>query len=768
MKLFPFQIAASTYIAERFREYNKDPLLVTKTRVVPFYQNLSAITGSGKTLILADAIEQVRSQLPIEPIILWLSKGKVVVEQTYQNLSTGKYTGLLSSHRVKPLLDCSSSDVEDSSVGLILIATVGKFNQKDKEQGDRKIFRAELDVADESLWNLLKLRKDSSNLKRPFIIVYDEGHNLSDQQTQLLLDLTPDAIIAASATLRVPEALSPIIDRLRRDKGWNDEDFVTTIKSSEVVASGLIKQQIQLGGYVTPMEVAINEMLEDMARVEEVARELGLSFSPKAIYVSNTNVVPTANQEDSINTPFKDRHARPIVIWRHLVEERNVDPSEVAVYCNLKFNQKYPPPPGFNLFSGGDSDYEKFITGSFKHVIFNLTLQEGWDDPTCYFAYIDKDMGSKDQVTQIIGRVLRQPGAQHYADSGLNTAHFYIRTDEKNVFEQVLKDVRAKIAVDAPEVTLTVYRSTSSGGAKPRVVPKKRKFVPEVAVNSKEAREPIRQIVERIQDYRQDKVNTIGKGGRMSLLQAIGSGQETVEEWVEVEHSNMVTARWIFVREIQKYYGKAVNLCDVENPKFDAKIEYNSPAADHIREYALKVVDAYLEHSVVVQNYVKPIEVPDIIVNPSDLQKFKHAIHEGYSGLNNLEKEFAAALDKTKRVWCRNPSRGFFEIPLLDKGGTKNFNPDFLVWTENSIVAIDPKADHLITEAAARKIFEISKIGSGPDLVIRLVTRGKWNDEIRNIGKTGFTTWLLRNGKVHPIFSDDLDKTVKICLAFQE
>jgi type III restriction enzyme len=58
---------------------------------VPFYQNLSSITGSGKTLILADAIEQIRSQLPLEPIILWLSKGKVVVEQTYQNLSAGKY-----------------------------------------------------------------------------------------------------------------------------------------------------------------------------------------------------------------------------------------------------------------------------------------------------------------------------------------------------------------------------------------------------------------------------------------------------------------------------------------------------------------------------------------------------------------------------------------------------------------------------------------------------------------------------------------------------
>ena len=58
MELLPFQIEASAQIAERFHEYMEDPLTITRARLVPFYQNLSAITGSGKTLILADAIEQ--------------------------------------------------------------------------------------------------------------------------------------------------------------------------------------------------------------------------------------------------------------------------------------------------------------------------------------------------------------------------------------------------------------------------------------------------------------------------------------------------------------------------------------------------------------------------------------------------------------------------------------------------------------------------------------------------------------------------------------
>ena len=60
----------------------------------------------------------------------------------------------------KPLLTCRPGDVENAGRrGLLLVATVGKFNQRDKEEGDRKIFRVQFDVADRSLWDLLKARR---------------------------------------------------------------------------------------------------------------------------------------------------------------------------------------------------------------------------------------------------------------------------------------------------------------------------------------------------------------------------------------------------------------------------------------------------------------------------------------------------------------------------------------------------------------------------------------------------------------------------------
>ena len=80
-------------------------------------------------------------------------------------------------------------------------------------------------------------------------------------------------------------------------------------------------------------------------------------------------------------------------------------------YLDLKFTGDSKPREVV-LFSMGDDDFDKFQEGGYSHIIFNLSLQEGWDDPECNLAYIHKSMGSKLQVQQLIGRFLRQPGRQ--------------------------------------------------------------------------------------------------------------------------------------------------------------------------------------------------------------------------------------------------------------------------------------------------------------------------------------------------------------------
>jgi hypothetical protein len=149
--------------------------------------------------------------------------------------------------------------------------------------------------------------------------------------------------------------------------------------------------------------------------------------------------------------------------------------------------------------------------------------------------------------------------------------------------------------------------------------------------------------------------------------------------------------------------------------------------------------------------------------------RFKNALHEGYSDLNAFERSFAEAIDRTRRVWCRNPPQGGFTIPLLDRGTTRNFSPDFLVWVDGQVVAIDTKGDHLITEDAGRKLFFIDAIEDGLELVIRLVTKGEWHasgtGEYGSIsGSAGFSVWMLRQGKPHLLHCANIAAAIELCL----
>lgn len=775
MDLFEFQQVAASQIASRCADYLANPLLVDRSAIVPFLQTLVSITGSGKTIILADAVAQIRDRLPMQPIVLWVSKGRIVVAQTHANLSSGRYADKLPGFTVKPLLQVAPSDVEDTEQGLLLVATVAKFAVEDEGGSDRKIFEAQLDLASESLWDLLKRRRSAVGARRPLIIIYDEGHNLSDLQTRRLFELAPDALIAASATMALPARLENVMTRLRNDRGWQDDDFHTKVASKRVVAAGLVKERIAIGGYVTPMESAVDALLADMADAREAAARLPQPFRPKAIYVCSTNTVDGLPIAEDMQRPFEERQARPILIWRHLVENAGIDPEKIVIYSQLRFSKDAPAPQAMRVLSGGDRDYTDFMNGGFEHIIFNLGLQEGWDDPTCGFAYIDKEMASSRQITQVIGRVLRQPGAEHYGDPSLNTAHFYIRTDERGVFDDILEDIRKQLVSEHPAVALTIRKD---GGSRvlEKIHPNPARTVPTIGIHSAKAKQPIADIVGRMLDFSAGGQNTVGQGSRMLVLHEIGAGAEATYEWTEVEHSNRVTARSVFRRELQRLYagalrraGGPINLVDIELPKFDALIELTSPAADHVRSTARSVVEAFVTHSRIFQNdFDAPYSVGPVAVDPAEAETFSKALHGRYSGFNALELGFARALDRTQRVWARNPRNSGFYIPLLDITSSATYWPDFLVWVDRTVVAIDTKGHHLLPEASVSKLFDIDTLGQPAKLVLRLISQGESealpSGQIHHLGKSGFTVWSWANGRLRGVHAADEKAATRFAL----
>lgn len=767
--LYEFQERAAEHIVDRFRMYYEDPPMrgtAKKRRVIPFYQALSAITASGKTVILAEAVSGMAAVTVPAPVILWLSKGKVVVEQSYANLAEGgKYHHLLAPASVNTLAQYDAEDVAEARDPLVYFATVGTFNQKDKEKGDRAIFRSDIDVAEASTWDALKLRVTEDGIRRPLIVVYDEGHNLSDQQTNLLLELEPNAIVVASATMRQPPALSAEVQRLREEMEWDEATLITQVGAKAVADSGLVKSTVVLSGYQAPMEETVASLLEDMQAAAADAEANGIG-PPKAIYVCKTNIVEGDSlQRDDPKRPFADRQAPPILIWRYLTEQGGVNPEEIAVYCSLKFDKAFPPPSEFVLFNGGDKDYTAFSAGSFRHVIFNLGLQEGWDDPLAYFAYIDKSMESNVQVEQVIGRLLRQPGQTHYPAERLNTATFYVRVDKSGVFSELLDAVSDKLESDAPQVKLV---KSPPGKAKPELIePKSLTTVFETAYATDEAVEPIQELLDGMNDYRADDgTNTKSKGSRASVQRVVGTPGEVEFEWEEFEHTGMVSVRWLFNREVTRRVKGALGLAPTDAPKFDALVGFGSPAQQDVARVAAEVVEAYVEGVFLKQKRIDPYEVSGTFVRRDEWTTYKNAVHEGYSDLNPLERAFAAAIDETGLTWCRNPSRSGYAIPLISIGSTSNFYPDFLVWKGKDVFAIDTTGPHLLIEKTGRKLLAISPPEKRAGrLFVRLVSPGTWTANVEQEDTDGYTVWGQRpDGKLRAAHADTVERAVEKAL----
>lgn len=754
IELLPFQVRASNQIVNRFLKLSGDAKrpMVHRGWDVPFYQALAALTGAGKTPILADAVSQIRTSSSVQPLVLWISKAKSVVDQTFTNFAAGgKYSHLIDGFQVVYLGDLRPEQIEDTASAFMALTTVGAFNQRDRSDGTLNVHRAGDDSGDVSLWSRLTTRGEQGGQRRPLIIVYDEGHNLSDQQTDLLLDLEPDAILVASATMRTPGRLGRMIDRLK-EVGWSDvaeadvkEDvrpcLVTAVSSKAVVDAELVKTKVVIGASTSIMESMIDDMIELAKITADKAALLHAGFRPKCIYVCRTNINQDDGSTDVVSKPFSQRRAPPILIWRYLVEHKQVRPEKIAVYCDLKFDRTAsPPPPDFRLFSGGDSDFATFSAGDFEHVIFNLSLQEGWDDPACSFAYIDKSMGSSVQIEQIIGRVLRQPGATHYPDDDLNTATFFIRVDDRQEFPAILSMVQAKLGAELPEVRVEGF-SDPKDRQRSRLEPKKLLSIPEIHIDAAEALGPLSKRLEDVHDYRPDQLNTAGRGEMVRAVQMVGTGQEAKEETIETPHSNRVTARWVVRRGMLSLYPEAAKAIDWADGRFDAKIEITSPAAANLRSDAEALAVAYVENSELVFEEENPFTVGAILVHPGKAKPFKNGLHDSYDFQNDLEAEIAEEIDKKGLDWCRNPSSGGFSIPLLDIGDKRKFFPDFLVWKDGIVFAIDPKGGHLLAGDAGKKLLNIQDEKGLRKVLVRFISAGRYDDALQRLGTTGFTVF---------------------------
>ncbi|WP_432178876.1 hypothetical protein [Streptomyces sp. NBC_00063] len=703
---------------------------------IPFVGQLRAVTGSGKTPILASAVSGLG-----DGVILWTSKSSAVVEQTYINLRS-RYAGLLGQGDIRIVREIPSRnewrDLIDARKGLtIWVLTTASWNeaesasQSGSSDARLNLHRPQLDWAgDTSPWEQLR-----SQLNRPLWIVSDESHNQSAVQLDQLAALKPMGFFMASATPVQNELFDAWQKALGTDSEWRDISQAARVhvRTTDVVDADLLKTTIEVVDFNSGTEESLDGALATLQQLEKAAEGEGTSVNPRAIYVVEKSNPPRGSTEE----------ARPLFIWRYL-RQRGVPVDQIAVYTDTR---DLP------------AEAEKISSLSrlqprHRHIIFNQSLQEGWDDPEAYVAYFDGVTRSFVRIRQIVGRVLRQPSARRFQSELLNTATLILNTPAES-YDKVISELRAELCLYAPD---------SDPAAIPIRVKTRKDPLPPVSLKEQwEGKLTLPRWALRAPDMGPAEQTLRSRGASPwapEFLEAPGVGRRSIvslqEDGAEqTEYINVLrsarTSNMIFLRRRMASKNRAclnaIHPDAITGLAFEQFSCQGSQAQQDLIELAGRTAD-YFEQRVEYEADPDPDlaywTLREHRPRSRETVSFANSAHPEYcrADFNSDELAFAQALDlDSSGVWARNPSASDlgFHIPLVAKvGESTRFFPDFLWWVDEKCWAIDTTGRHLLNEKVRGKLIALDQPR------IALVVKGRVDLDGNEESKDGYTIVLAR------------------------
>nr|WP_315419945.1 DEAD/DEAH box helicase family protein [uncultured Pedobacter sp.] len=753
--LKPFQLKASgdlvnmlsTYPSPLYKiRYNPDTGLP-----YPFLCRLKAITGSGKTPILASALNLLSNS-----IILWTTNRGAVISQTKTNLSSGgKYSSLLPIDvQVIELKDLSMSEwynlITAKSGVTIVLATVALFNQ----EGD--ILNVHKDRGGTSYWEMLS-GNGPDKRNRPLYVVYDEAHGGTKAQFTRLTELNPSAFILASAT-KLPESLEELLPGKTIEEKSKALDIQTVkVNTKDVVATGLLKTRLYLVDCNTTRIDALKE-----------ANDKWLYLSKK---LAKFNELP-------IMCAIVNSTLAGLEIWEILTQHLKVDPTRVAVHLSnveKHFGDLNPNTPWGQLVDTHKAGKtpENLKDDGYTHVIWNLSLREGWDEPWAYVAYIDGKGKSNTDMSQKIGRFLRQPNAEPFDDWDLNSAYFYFNVPDED-FSDLVTATQHELEDDGYEI-ITVSSSSSrpSNSFTSKVL--KDTEIDIVSVSFGDDPNILDQIL--LNNTSLFAAEALKSPGKVltRVLDLRNNNEDDSLKSEEHRNDNAEIKVWNFLIDrlaaldsrIAQKNGNCFTPFVKDDPKMKQTMQFGSQAMLAVNSSLINIqqqlnTEFRLEYEADQRYSVKPFNLvsPNLMSDDDKKREFYrvrtyvNAIHLEYNGMNAFEVKISEALDKLNLKWCRNPSKVGYSIPIPEIGlGTTNFYPDFLLWSNKCLWAIDPKGEHLLNDAIYSKLLGVADIeGLAIKIRVAFLVEGTYvlsnNDRPLRQNKEGYSIIWKERGKV--------------------
>lgn len=733
--LKPFQRHASGHLSQMLATYPNVPFIrwynPATGQPFPFLCRLRAITGSGKTPMLA-----LSAQTLGDAIILWTTNRGAIISQTAANLSAGgRYAALLPEDaQILELSDLSTSDwseVVSAKTGLtIILSTVALFNR------DGDVLNVHKDRGGTTYWEMLSGQGPEAR-HRPLYVVYDEAHGGTKAQFSRLTELNPRAFILASAS-DLPEDLAHLLPgTTSEEKSDALQKQTVVVHTPDVVIAGLLKTRLYLVDCNTTRRDALKE-----------ANDRWFDLSQKLKAISEWPVMCCI-----VNSTLAG-----LEVWETLTQDLKVDPRRVAVHLanvDKALADANPNVPWAQLIDTykAKKTPEALRDEGYTHLIWNLSLREGWDEPWAYVAYMDGVGKSATDISQKIGRFLRQPNATPFDDGDLNSAYFYFNVPDEE-FASVLHATQSELENQGYEII-----SIGGGTARPktsRESPLKRKVaIPRVAESFGEDLSALDKILlDNVPLFAPEDLRAPGRVSTrvLDLRRNAEDGslqkEERRDDNAEIRVWDYLIARLGAVdSRVARKNGTCFTPFVKTDQRLKQRLQFGSPAMETLNRNLSDILkrlndELRLEYEPDQVYEVKPFNMVSPDLQTDDLGKrdryrvrvFDNALHQEYNGLNPFEVHIAEALDALGMDWCRNPSKTGYGIPIAEIGeGTTNFYPDFLLWTPKCLWAIDPKGAHLVNDAIYNKLMDVSDVQDLPlKIRVALILEGEYV-----IGDTG-------------------------------
>lgn len=359
-------------------------------------------TAGGKTFIAVNALRSIYDAAEYHGekkprFTVWLVPSTAILEQTLKNLQNPEhpyrqklnvlFNGRVNVYEKDDVLLGRGFDADTVKSGIsIVIMTFDAFRTRNKE--GRLIYRENGYLASfDTKTTALPESDDTSliNVIRSLepVVIVDESHNVtSDLSLEMLSNLNAKFILDLTATPR------------------RNSNIISYVSSLSLKKENMVKLPVNASNQANKEDVLISAVTFQHY-LEKVAKQ---AFENGEPYVRPIVLFQAEAKTKGDNTTFEK-------VKQTLIEELQIPAEQIKIKTAEIDELK-----NVDLFSP-DCPVRFIITVN--------ALKEGWD---CSFAYILANLANKHSeidVTQIVGRILRQPNAKLFSNPLLNMSYVF-------------------------------------------------------------------------------------------------------------------------------------------------------------------------------------------------------------------------------------------------------------------------------------------------------------------------------------------------------